>query len=153
VEFPSKFIPIVPCWGFLDMVDGEEYFAGVVRFNRDSQRLHNVHKTAAIEAVAKAPKAPFITKLSWIKGFDKFWKSANSEDYPYLPIAEDADGIPQRAQQAELPAALLQLAALDNEDMRSQTVRREPWRAVQRVQRARYRPPQGAGCDGDVQLP
>ncbi len=121
VEFPSKFIPIVPCWGFLDMVDGEEYFAGVVRFNRDSQRLHNVHKTAAIEAVAKAPKAPFLTKLSWIKGFEKFWKSANSEDYPYLPIAEDADGMPQRAQQAELPAALLQLAALDNEDMRSQT--------------------------------
>lgn len=121
VEFPSKFIPIVPCWGFLDLVDGKEHFAGIVRFNRDSQRLHNVHKTAAIEAVAKAPKAPFITKPSYIKGFEEQWKKANAEDYPFLLIAEDAQGIPQRAQQAELPAALLQLASLDNDDMRAQT--------------------------------
>lgn len=121
VEFPSSFIPLVPCWAFLDLIDGDEHFAGAVRFNRDSQRLHNVHKTAAIEAVAKAPKAPFITKLSWIKGFESFWKKANSEDYPYLPIAEEATGTPIRAQQAELPAALLQLASLDNDDMRAQT--------------------------------
>lgn len=121
VEFPSQFIPIVPCWGFLDMVDGVEHFAGVVRFNRDSQRLHNVHKTAAIEAVAKAPKAPFIAKPSQVKGFKHMWENANAEDYPILYVAEDSVGVPQRAQQAELPAALLQLAALDNEDMRAQT--------------------------------
>lgn len=121
VEFPSKFIPIVPCWGFLDLVDGVEHFAGVIRFNRDSQRLHNVHKTAAIEAVAKAPKAPFIAKPSQIRGFEEQWKNANSEDYPVLFISEEAQGVPQRAQQAELPVALLQLASLDNEDMRAQT--------------------------------
>ena len=121
VEFPCRFIPIVPCWGFLDMVDGVEHFAGVVRFNRDSQRLHNVHKTAAIEAVAKAPKAPFVAKPSQVKGFKHMWENANAEDYPILYVAEDSEGIPQRAQQAELPVALLQLASLDNEDMRAQT--------------------------------
>lgn len=121
VEFPSKFIPIVPCWGFLDLVNGEEHFAGVVRFNRDSQRLHNLHKTAAIEAVAKAPKAPFITKPSYIKGFEQMWQESNAEDRPFLLVAEEATGVPVRAGQAELPVALLQLASLDNEDMRAQT--------------------------------
>lgn len=120
-EFPSKYIPIIPVWGNYQNVDGEEHWQGMVRPNKDQQRLHNVHRTAAIEAVAKSPKAPFIVKLGWIKGLESFWKKANSEDYPYLPVHDNADGIPQRAGQAEIPAALLQLAAMDNEDIKAST--------------------------------
>lgn len=120
-EFPSKFIPIVPVWGNVYNVDGEDVFYGMVRPNKDQQRLHNVHRTAAIEAVAKSPKAPFIVKLKWIKGLESFWRRANSEDFPYLPVHDDADMMPQRAAQAEIPAALLQLAAMDNEDIKAST--------------------------------
>lgn len=120
VEFPSKFIPLVPVWGNIDNIEGEDYFSGAVRFSKDQQRLHNVHRTAATEAVAKAPKAPYIVKPSWIKGFESQWKQANSEDYPYLPVTEEAQ-IPQRTEQAQVPVALLQLAQLDNDDMRAQT--------------------------------
>lgn len=120
-EFPSKYIPIVPVWGNIQNVDGEDVFYGMVRPNKDQQRLHNVHRTAAIEAVAKSPKAPFIVKMKWIKGLERFWTRANSEDFPYLPVHDDADQLPQRASQAEVPAALLQLAALDNEDIKAST--------------------------------
>lgn len=120
-EFPSKFIPIVPCWGNMANIDGEDYWYGMVRPSKDQQRLHNVHRTAAIEAVAKAPKAPFIVKLKSIKGLERFWRNANAEDYPYLPINDEATEIPQRAGQAEIPAALLQLATLDNEDIKANT--------------------------------
>ncbi|MHC2115336.1 portal protein [Stenotrophomonas geniculata] len=120
-EFPSKYIPIVPCWGNITSIDGQDYWFGMVRPSKDQQRLHNVHRTAAIEAVAKAPKAPFIVKQSWIKGLERFWRNANSEDYPYLPVADSADAMPQRATQAEIPAALLQLSALDNEDIKANT--------------------------------
>lgn len=122
-EFPSKYIPIIPTFGDIENIGGEDYWQGLTRESKDSQRLHNVHKTAAIEAVAKAPKAPFILKLKWIKGLEKFWNAANSEDYPYLPLADDApDGaLPQRARQAEVPTALLQLAAIDNDDIKSGT--------------------------------
>ncbi|WP_312321190.1 portal protein [Stenotrophomonas sp.] len=120
-EFPSKYIPIVPCWGNITTVDGQDYWFGMVRPNKDQQRLHNVHRTAAVEAVAKSPKAPFIVKQKWIKGLERFWKNANSEDYPYLPVNDEADQLPQRAMQAEIPAALLQLAALDNEDIKAST--------------------------------
>lgn len=120
-EFPSKYIPIVPCWGNITNIDGEDFWYGMVRQNKDQQRLHNIHRTAAIEAVAKAPKAPFLVKLGWIKGLEDKWRQANSADYPYLPVHDSADGMPQRAQQAEVPAALIQLAQLDNEDIKAST--------------------------------
>lgn len=120
-DFPSKFIPIIPCWGNITTVDGEDYWFGMVRPNKDQQRLHNVHRTAAIEAVAKAPKAPFIVKMRDIAGFERHWQNANSEDYPFLPVSDSAQEMPKRAAQAEIPAALLQLAALDNEDIKAST--------------------------------
>jgi hypothetical protein len=120
-EFPSKYIPIVPCWGEIENIDGEDHIQGMVRPSKDQQRLHNVHRTAAIEAVAKAPKAPFLLKLKWIKGLEHFWNKANAEDYPYLPVNDQAEQMPQRATQAEVPAALIQLAALDNDDLKAAT--------------------------------
>ncbi|HDS1140091.1 TPA: hypothetical protein QDZ75_004168 [Stenotrophomonas maltophilia] len=120
-EFPSKFIPIIPCWGNITSIDGQDYWFGMVRPSKDQQRLHNVHRTAAIEAVAKAPKAPYIVRISDIKGFERQWSNANSEDYPWLPVHDSAKELPRRSNQAEIPAALLQLGALDNEDIKAQT--------------------------------
>jgi hypothetical protein len=121
-EFPSKYIPIVRVWGNLQNIEGRDYYSGAVRFAKDQQRLHNVHKTAGIEAVAKSPKAPFMVALEQIEGFEPMWKNANAEDYPYLPY-KNVSGIPppQRTQQAEVPVALIQLAQLDNEDIKAAT--------------------------------
>lgn len=122
-EFPCKFIPIVPVWGNIQNIDGSDYWQGMVRAAKDQQRLHNVHRTAMTEAVAKAPKAPFILKAAWIKGLESMWQRANSEDRPYLLVNDAApDGaLPQRAGQAEVPAALIQLAGMDNEDIKAST--------------------------------
>jgi len=120
VEFPSKFIPLVPVWGNIDNIEGEDYFSGAVRYSKDSQRLHNLHKTAMAEAVAKAPKAPYITTPEAINGFEAQWGKANAEDYPYL-LVNEGHTPPQRSQAAEVPQALILLANSDNDDMRSQT--------------------------------
>ena len=120
-EFASKFIPIIPVFGNIANLDDEDYWFGLVRPSKDQQRLHNVHRTAMVEAIAKSPKAPFILKLKWIKGLESFWKRANSEDYPYLPLNDDADGMPERAKQAEVPAALIQAAGMDNDDIKAGT--------------------------------
>jgi hypothetical protein len=120
-EFPCKYIPIVPQWGNVYMVDGEIYFCGMVRYAKDQQRLHNVHRQAIIEAVAKAPKAPFILKPSWVGPHKGQWDNANAEDYPALWLDEKApDNAGQigRAQQAEVPVALIQLAGMDNDDIK-----------------------------------
>jgi hypothetical protein len=123
-EFPCKFIPIVPVWGNLYSIDGEDYWCGMVRYSKDQQRLHNVHRSAIIEAVAKSPKAPFIAKPKWLGPHKKQWDNANAEDYPVLYVDDEAmpDGVmPQRVQQAEVPAALIQLAGMDNDDMKAAT--------------------------------
>ncbi|WP_396615507.1 portal protein [Lysobacter soli] len=120
-EFPSKFIPLIPVWGNIDNIDGEDYWQGMVRGNKDSQRLHNVHRTAMVEAIAKAPKAPFVTKPKWVKGFEQQWYAANSEDRPVLFVDDNAEQLPQRTQQAEVPVALIQAAALDNDDIKAGT--------------------------------
>jgi hypothetical protein len=120
-EFPSKFIPIIPVWGNISNIDGEDYWQGIVREAKDSQRLHNVHRTAMIEAVAKAPKAPYILKMKWIKGLEQYWKRANSDDFPYLPVHDTAEELPKRADQAQVPTALIQMAGMDADDMKAAT--------------------------------
>lgn len=121
VEFPCRWIPIIPVFGNIDCIDGEDYISGAVRFGKDAQRLRNVHRTAMVEAIAKAPKAPFIVRAKDIKGYEHFWNSANSEDYAYLPVADEAVSLPQRTAQAEVPVALIQSANLDSEDMKAAT--------------------------------
>lgn len=122
-EFPCKFIPIVVVWGNIENIDGTDYWSGMVRFAKDQQRLHNVHRSALVEAVAKAPKAPFILDPSWIEGFENMWKNANAEDYPYLlaHIAKTGGNVPKRTEQAEVPSALIQLAGMDTDDMKAAT--------------------------------
>jgi hypothetical protein len=122
-EFPSKFIPYVPAWGNIGDIDGSDYWCGMVRYAKDQQKLHNVHRSALIEAVAKAPKAPFILRPAWIKGFEDMWNEANAQDRPFLMVRDDApDNVsPMRVPQAEVPVALIQLAGMDNDDMKAAT--------------------------------
>ncbi len=120
-EFPSKFIPIIPVWGEITNIDGEDYWQGMVRPAKDQQRLHNTHRTAVVEAVAKTSKAPYILKMKWIKGLESFWKRANAEDYPYLPVSDEADELPKRSPPPDIPAALIQLANMDSDDIKAAT--------------------------------
>ncbi|HHW4685698.1 MAG TPA: portal protein [Xylella sp.] len=122
-EFPGKFIPIIPVWGNIENIDGTDYWSGMVRFSKDQQRLHNAHRSALVEAVAKAPKAPFVLDPLWIKGYEPMWQAANSEDFPYLPAHIMANGgdRPQRAEQAQVPEALIRLAGMDNDDVKAST--------------------------------
>lgn len=122
-EFPSKFIPIIPVWGNITNIDGEDYWQGIVREAKDAQRLHNVHRSATIEAVAKAPKAPYMVTAEQIKGYEGQWKRANAEDYPYLLYNAVSGGapVPQRTPQSEVPVALIQMAAIDSDDMKAAT--------------------------------
>lgn len=122
VEIPCKFIPVVRIWGNIQNVDGEDAITGLVAFGKDQQRLHNLHRTAMIEAIAKAPKAPYIATPEQTEGFEDMWKNANAEDYPILYYKDvSGKGPPQRSQQAEVPAALIQAAAMDNDDIKAAT--------------------------------
>lgn len=95
----------------------------MVRFSKDQQRLHNLHRSALVEAVAKAPKAPFIVDPDMIAGHETMWKDANAEDFPFLlaNIVKCGGAAPRRVEQAQVPAALIQLAGMDNDDVKAST--------------------------------
>ncbi len=122
-DFPCKFIPIIPVWGNIENIDGTDYWSGMVRFSKDQQRLHNLHRSALVEAVAKAPKAPFIVDPDMIAGHETMWKDANAEDFPFLlaNIVKCGGAAPRRVEQAQVPAALIQLAGMDNDDVKAST--------------------------------
>lgn len=121
-EFPSKYIPLVPVYGNIVNVDGKDHVFGMVRHNKDLQRLHNVHKSAAISAVSKSSKFPWLIGKSALKGFERMWNSLSSEDRYYVVWNDDGNAQPpQQPSAPQVPVELLQLAAADNDDIKAST--------------------------------
>ncbi len=58
-----------------------------------------------------------------IAGHETMWKDANAEDFPFLlaNIVKCGGAAPRRVEQAQVPAALIQLAGMDNDDVKAST--------------------------------
>lgn len=81
---PGKIIPSIPVLGYNLNVDGKQYKAGLVRTAKDPARAYNYHLSAATQAVAIAPKMPFIIAEGQAEGHEAEWKAANSGDLSAL---------------------------------------------------------------------
>lgn len=106
-EFPSEFLPIIPVIGDESFVEGKRKFSGLVRRAKDPQRSYNYERSAFIERVALAPKAPFLAASESIEGFENHWSRANADNLSYLPFnAYTDDGkqlpFPQRTAPASI---------------------------------------------------
>ena len=97
--FPSKFIPIVPCYGKELNVDGKTVYRGVIRFAKDPQRIYNYTRTASVEQVALAPKAPWVIEESQLGNHSALWHSANVKNHPVL-IYKNKTGVSSPIRQA-----------------------------------------------------
>ena len=51
-RIPGKLLPIVPMYGFRSFVDGKEFWYGIVRKNKDANRLFNMSATSVAESAA-----------------------------------------------------------------------------------------------------
>jgi Phage P22-like portal protein len=84
--WPGRYIPIVPVIGReLIPFDGKRRWDGIIGPNKDAQRLFNYAASAAAEAAALEPKAPFDVDPEEIEGYEEWWKQANVRNFPYLP--------------------------------------------------------------------
>lgn len=91
--FPSKYIPIIPCYGKELNVDGKTYYRGVIRYAKDPQRIYNYTRTASVEQVALAPKAPWVIEEGQIGNHQKLWETANVKNHPML-VYKNKAGVP-----------------------------------------------------------
>jgi hypothetical protein len=103
-EWAGKYIPVVRVVGNEFEVDGRIYVSGLVRNAKDAQRMYNYWVSQEAEMLALAPKAPFIGYGGQFEGYETQWKTANTQNWPYLevnPDVTDANGnmlpLPQRA--------------------------------------------------------
>jgi hypothetical protein len=127
-EWAGAYIPVVRVVGNEFEVDGRMYISGLVRNAKDAQRMYNYWVSQEAEMLALAPKAPFIGYGGQFEGYEQQWKTANTNNWPYLEVNPDVtDGqgqvlpLPQRAQPPMASSGLLQAKAGASEDIKSAT--------------------------------
>ena len=117
VDWPGRFIPLVPVYGEEIRVDGQRRLRGLVRDARDAQRMFNYWRTTSTELVALAPKAPFIGRKGAFDTDQAKWATANSQTHAFIEY--DGPEPPQRQPFAGVPAGALQEALNAADDLKS----------------------------------
>lgn len=125
-DWPGIYIPIIPVYGNEQVINGKRVLESLVTHAKDSQRMYNYWKSAETEAIALAPRAPFIAPISAIRGFEAQWDTANRRNHAYLPYNPfDKNGQPipppQRSTIEPAVGAITQAAALAAEDLKATT--------------------------------
>lgn len=125
-EWPGKYIPIVPVYGLESYINGVRKLSGIVRNAKDPQRMLNYWKSAETEAIALAPRAPFIMAEGQDKGFEQDWASANRRNHSslkYNPMSVNGQlvGPPQRQGFEPAVQAITQAAMFAADDLKATT--------------------------------
>lgn len=121
-EFPSRYIPIVPCFGPEEFINDQVRYRSLIRYAKDPQRMYNYWQTSIAEKIAHAPKAPFMLTPDMVEGHEQMWGKANVENRPYLVynIDEANPGArPQRQEPAYVNAAEIQQSAQAVDDLKA----------------------------------
>ena len=129
----GKYIPVVRVVGNEFEVDGEIHVSGLVRNAKDAQRMYNYWVSQEAEMLALAPKAPFIGYGGQFEGYENQWKTANTQNWPYLDVNPDAtDGagnsfpLPQRAQPPMAQQGLIAAKMGAADDIKATTGQYDP---------------------------
>lgn len=119
VEWPGKYIPIVPVYGDEVNEEGKKHLLSLIRHAKDAQRMFNYWRTNATELVALAPKAPWVGAVGSFDT-DPNWTTANTQTHSKLEY-DPIDGAPppQRQPFAGPPAGALQEALNASDDIKS----------------------------------
>jgi hypothetical protein len=127
-DWAGKYIPVVRVVGNEFEVDGRLFVSGLVRNAKDAQRMYNYWVSQEAEMLALAPKAPFIGYGGQFEGYENQWKTANTQNWPYLEVNPDVtDGqgavlpLPQRAQPPMAQNGLIAAKMGASEDIKSTT--------------------------------
>ena len=119
-EWAGRKFPWIMVYGEYRVIDGRKYWWGLPRHAKDAQRNYNVSKTAIAETIAQAPKGKWWATSKQAGGHVEEWAVADRENMPYMLYEADpgAPGPPTRMGAADVPVALLQQAAVENEDLK-----------------------------------
>jgi hypothetical protein len=98
VEIAGKFIPIIPVYAFWVFCDGQEQYLGLIRKQKDPQRLYNTQTSSLAELAATSIKeAPIFAPEQMVGPHIKDqWAQAHLGKFNYLlanPLRDEAGQI------------------------------------------------------------
>lgn len=117
VEWPGKYIPIVPVYGDEVFYEGKRHLYSLIANAKDAQRELNYWRTTTTELIALAPKAPFIGPVGAFDTDIEKWNTANHYSHPFIEY--DGPQAPQRQPFAGPPAGAIQQALQAQDDMKA----------------------------------
>lgn len=134
IPWPGRYIPYLCCVGREYNVNGDVCYKGMISNAKDAARGYNYMRSASVEMVGAAPKAPYLVDIAQIKGHEEEWRTLNVRNAPYLPFNRFSDdrktdyGVPQRNfGEPAIEATTLEVMAFDR-DIMAVTGRYEPSR-------------------------
>lgn len=117
IEWPGKYIPIVPVYGDEVVCEGKRTFKSLIRDAKDAQREHNYWRSMAAETIALAPKVPFIGPEGAFDSDVEKWSTANDSSHAFITYKGQIP--PQRQGYAGPSAGELQQAIAAIDDMKA----------------------------------
>lgn len=125
-DWLGVYIPIVPVYGTERDIDGERILEGVVRNAKDPARMYNYWASAETEAIALAPRTPFIAAEGQLEGYETDWANANRKNQSvlvYKPTTIGGSPVPPPQRNAFEPAvqAITQARMLASDDIKATT--------------------------------
>lgn len=91
-EWLGKYIPIIPVVGDEYNLNGERRWEGIVRPARDACRSYLYMRSAQVEGVGLAPRAPWVGYVETIEGYEDIWNQSNTRNFSMLPVKMVRDG-------------------------------------------------------------
>lgn len=126
-EWGGTYIPIIPVYGARFNLEGKWRNESVFRFSKDSQRMLNYFASNEVEAIALAPKAPFIVAEGQIPPeYQPQWQTANVESHAFLTykaitVGGQPVGAPQRNHYEPAIQAITSARIQANDDIKATT--------------------------------
>jgi hypothetical protein len=99
----GRYCPLILVEGTRLDVDGQTIRTGIIQQTLTSQLAYDYAFCAEMEALALAPKAPYIAAAEQIAEYKEYWDRANDPYRPYLPY-KPLQGIPPPQRQSVEPA-------------------------------------------------
>jgi len=108
-EWASKYIPIVPFFGYAINIGGQQVYQGIVRNAKDSSRIYNYATSQAIETSALTPKDPYWLTPEQAKGHESQLRNFTTSNSPFLLYNPDSEspGPPARTGAPSVQQALI----------------------------------------------
>ena len=120
----GKYIPVVPVYGQVLVLEGKRKKYGLVRMAKDAQRMYNYWQTSMTESVALAPKAKWLIVEGQDEGHENEWAQANIKSAAVLRYKQkDIEGQPAppptRLQPEPPPIGVMTAAESINKDLQA----------------------------------